>query len=213
MTSPNWRNTLSFLFARYLAALSVATRPLALLAQLVGDRAAESPGLQLVLADCFEILNAKGYPPDDASQDRLRGLLLASMTARSSAKARSDLGKALGRIGDPRFEERRWLLPKAPHLGFIRIDTGPFLMGSDPRHAEISLPHERPEHQVTLDEFYIGMYPVTVSQFSMFLRVSGYKYPDQLGSRTRPITQSNHISWNDALASLCVAHTAIQRLD
>ena len=177
--SPNWRNTLSFLFARYMAAFSVASRPVALLGQLVEDQSATSPGLQLVLADCVEILNAKGYPLDDARRDRLRGLLLASMTQSGSAKARCDAGKSLGRIGDPRFDEGRWLLPKEARLGFIRVDAGPFLMGSDPHHAEISLPHERPEHQVDLREFYIGMYPVTVAQFSMFLRDSGYTYSNR----------------------------------
>ena len=39
-----WRNTLSFLFARYMAAFSVATRPLALLRDLIDAADAESSG-------------------------------------------------------------------------------------------------------------------------------------------------------------------------
>jgi formylglycine-generating enzyme required for sulfatase activity len=195
----NWRNTLSFLFARYMAAFSVAARPLALLGQLVEDQAATSPGLQIVLADCVEILNAKGYPLEDAPRDRLRELLLASMTTRSSAKDRCNAGRSLGRIGDPRFDEVCWLLPKEPRLGFIRVDAGPFLMGSNPDHAEVSLPHERPEHQVHLGEFLIGIYPVTVAQFNVFLRDSGHKFPETIVLRDTANHPVDQVSWNDAI--------------
>ena len=198
--NPSWRNTLSFLFARYLAAFSVATRPLALLGELMEDPSAASPGLQLVLADCVEILNAKGYPLDDGPRDRLRGLLLASMTTHESAKTRCDAGTALGRIGDPRFDERCWLLPKEPLLGFVRVDAGPFLMGSDPRHAEVSLPHERPQHRVDLREFYIGMYPVTVAQFDVFLRDSGYTYTESTVLRDPANHPIDQVTWKDAIA-------------
>jgi hypothetical protein len=57
--NPNWRNTLSFLFARFMSAFSVAARPLALLRDLVSEVSPDTFGLQLVVADCAEILDPK----------------------------------------------------------------------------------------------------------------------------------------------------------
>ena len=199
-TNATWRNTLSFLFARHMAAFSVPTRSLGLLRDLIEDPAAESVGLQLVLGDCVEMLGAKGYPLDDAPQDRLRELLLASMTRVSSAKTRCEAGKSLGKIGDPRFDEGRWSLPREEPLGFVRIEAGPFVMGSDLRASDISLPHERPQHSVELGEFYIGRYPVTVAQFNAFLRDSGYGVPDAAAVRDTANHPIDQMTWHDAIA-------------
>ena len=96
---PNWRNTLSLLFGRFMGAFSVATRPLALLSELIGELSDESFGLQLVVSDCAEMLGAKGYRLDDEHGHRLRQTLLRSMirlpvrqgTVRCGHIAREDL--------------------------------------------------------------------------------------------------------------------------
>ena len=200
--SPNWRNTLSFLFGRYMAAFSVPTRPLALLRELLNHASQDSLGLQLVLADCAEMLGAKGYPLEDLSRDRLLELLLQSMTLGTSGKKRCEAGTSLGRLGDPRFEAARWFLPRDSEtpLGFLRVDGGHFLMGSNPACDEQALPHEEPQHDVELAEFYVARYPVTVAQFEAFLRSSGYQPPEtdglQVATLNRPVVR---VTWHDAL--------------
>jgi formylglycine-generating enzyme required for sulfatase activity len=52
----------------------------------------------------------------------------------------------------------------------IRISAGPFLMGSNDGPED-----ERPQHQVTLGEFWIDRTPVTNEQFALFLNAVGPK--------------------------------------
>lgn len=200
--NPNWRNTLSFLFGRYMAAFSVATRPLVLLHELVAELLPESLGLQLVVADCAEMLAANAYPLDDSSADRLRELLLHSTTNRESAKERCDAGTSLGKVGDPRFDPARWFLPReidAP-FGFVRVGAGSFVMGSDPARDRDAHAKEQPQHDIELAEFYIAGYLVTVGQFAAFLQDSGYESADKDSLRSPANHPVVRVSWHDALA-------------
>jgi hypothetical protein len=45
------------------------------------------------------------------------------------ARERALAGKALAKLGDPRFDPSRWFLPKEPLLGFVEVPAGPFQMG------------------------------------------------------------------------------------
>lgn len=130
----------------------------------------------------------------------------------------------------------------------VTIPAGPFLMGStsdqvadqkrrfpdvDPR----LLDREPPQHQVTLPEYQIGKYPVTVREFSEFVAETGYqttaekegfsftftpKFAQTAGSdwchpfgpetsvagkENHPVTQ---VSWYDALA---YCHWLSEKLD
>ncbi|UCE42287.1 MAG: SUMF1/EgtB/PvdO family nonheme iron enzyme [Candidatus Aminicenantes bacterium] len=51
----------------------------------------------------------------------------------------------------------------------VHIPGGEFPMGS-----EDGLSNERPVHQVYLDEYWLGKYPVTVGQFRKFVKETGY---------------------------------------
>lgn len=199
---PNWRNTLSFLFGHYMGAFSVATRPLALLNELVDESSEHSFGLQLVIADCAEMLGAKGYPLDHTHGNRLRELLLRSMTTRASAKERCDAGESLGKVGDPRFDPARWHLPRDPDtiLGFVRVAAGPFVIGSDKKRDRYSQELERPQHEVTLPDFCIARYPVTVGQFAAFVADSGYEPAVADSLRGAANTPAVWVSWHEALA-------------
>ena len=59
-------------------------------------------------------------------------------------------------------------------MKWVRIPAGWFWMGSGPedKHAQ---DHEKPQHQVYLEEFWIGVSPVTVAQFQSFVQASGYR--------------------------------------
>ena len=52
------------------------------------------------------------------------------------------------------------------------IPAGPFMMGSDDGDED-----ERPAHIVNLDEFQIGVQPVTNAEYARFVRESGHRAP------------------------------------
>jgi sulfatase modifying factor 1 len=56
----------------------------------------------------------------------------------------------------------------------IRLDGGPFLMGSEAADT-IPADGEGPVREVTIDPFYLDRYPVTNRQFQEFVRATGYK--------------------------------------
>ena len=48
-------------------------------------------------------------------------------------------------------------------LELVRVPAGEFLMGSDPAKDEGAFDDEKPQHRLSLPEFYIGKYPVTTA--------------------------------------------------
>ena len=92
------------------------------------------------------------------------------------------------------------------------IPGGIFAMGSDPAHDENASDDEAPQHEVQVDDFAIGQYPVTVAEYACFVR-AGHR-PPSVGS-DKPIIQTpmtwkqqvrrlDHpvvcVSWHDAAA-------------
>jgi formylglycine-generating enzyme required for sulfatase activity len=61
---------------------------------------------------------------------------------------------------------------------WIEIPAGPFLMGSDPARDPHANEDEMPQIEVTLNDYYIAKYPVTVVQFTLFRDDDGYTNPD-----------------------------------
>jgi len=53
------------------------------------------------------------------------------------------------------------------------VPAGPFLMGSDPAKDRNAQPTEQPQHWVTLEPYQIAQHPVTVAEYSCFLRATG----------------------------------------
>jgi len=106
--------------------------------------------------------------------ERVRGDLLSGMQdPRVRLRARIAAGRALGQLGDPRFkpEERSGVRFTEPPL--VRVPAGIYPIGSSPEDSQAS-DHERPRHQVPIDEFRIGRYPVTVGEYRCFVEVGGY---------------------------------------
>ena len=52
------------------------------------------------------------------------------------------------------------------------IPGGDFLMGSDDGEDD-----ERPAHRVHVDEFQIGVHPVTNGQYAQFIHATGHRSP------------------------------------
>ena len=80
------------------------------------------------------------------------------------AVERAEAGRVLAKVGDPRFDMKRWSLPNDELLGFIKIPAGPFTMGDD----------DDEQHQVDVGDYCIARYPVTNAQFAQFVEAGGY---------------------------------------
>ncbi len=84
-------------------------------------------------------------------------------------------------------------------LDMIAIPGGSFTMGAPKRESE-SLDNERPQHEVTLQPFYLARYPITQAQWRV---VAGYDQldraldpdPSHFKGANRPVEQ---VSWDDA---------------
>ena len=88
-------------------------------------------------------------------------------------EVRIEAAEALGRAGDPRLARdnpARW----------VAIPAGTFLMGAQksdrakPNYDDGAYDDELPVHQVELDAYRIGRYPVTVSEYEEFVNHDGY---------------------------------------
>jgi formylglycine-generating enzyme required for sulfatase activity len=75
----------------------------------------------------------------------------------------------------------------------VLIDGGKFLMSDPDRGVRI-----KPTHQVKLDRFFIGKYPVTFAEYDTYCEDSGQKKPsdNSWGRDSRPVII---ISWWDAI--------------
>jgi formylglycine-generating enzyme required for sulfatase activity len=195
-----WRNTLSFLFGRLVAVFSEPTKAIDLLETLLGRAGVEQTGLLTVVADAAQVLTGKGIQLRAESFERLQQMLLAAMTGPAAIAIRADLGSSLGRLGDPRFRADRWWLPDEDLLGFIRIEAGPFTMGSDPGKDPLTYDDEQPQHVVDLPEFFIARYPVTVAQCRAFVEDTGFRLGDPNCVRGVPNHPVAFVSFHEAIA-------------
>ncbi len=151
------------------------------------------------------------------------GLLGIMRQSSLSALERSDAGRILAHLGDPRLEVLDSL-----RMEFCEIPAGPFLMG---RADAAARDDAQPQHTYEIPYTYkIGRYPVTNAQFQQFIDADGYAvevyWPEALAANAwqngtfkgwlddkwrskphdfgEPFTLPNHpvvgLSWYEALA-------------
>ena len=83
-------------------------------------------------------------------------------------------------------------------LELLRVPAGKFMMGSPDVQGDSD---ERPQHQVTLSEFWIGKYAVTNQQWQAVMKVKGSAYYDKkFQGDLQPVVG---VSWHEARA-FCV---------
>ena len=82
----------------------------------------------------------------------------------------------------------------APGPDMVLVPGGTFKMGSFRGDS-----NERPQHEVTLDSFAVGRYPVTFSEYDAFCTATGRDKPQDQGwgRDRRPVI---NVSWEDAAA-------------
>jgi len=89
------------------------------------------------------------------------------------------------------------ILAQGVGLSLVHIPAGEFWMGSDVWKWD-----QAPRHPVTLPEYWIGKYPMTVAQYAAFLSATNYPIRpaqiDQLAAK--PDLPAANVSWIDAQA-------------
>jgi len=164
-------------------------------------------------------LSALPYEPTDPRYrdllDRVMAIFDPRRTRGLNIKTIIAAAETVGQAGDPRFTE------VALEKNWISIPAGQFLMGaqkddpSKPNYDPGAFDDESPVHQVKLNVYQIGRYPVTIAEYLRFIETGGYedktlwvaggfgKYPapedweEQLDHRNRPVIG---VSWFEASA-------------
>ncbi|MEJ2405364.1 MAG: SUMF1/EgtB/PvdO family nonheme iron enzyme [Candidatus Thiodiazotropha sp.] len=158
---PEWRLTLGFLFGRMLErngeqwALETTEGLLKTLGRALVN---ENPASAVLCADWLEVLQRKCLNLG-ALKDGYTRLALDAIEDEIPLQERFRLGIVLGLLGDPRLGDPRD--PRWREQGFIEVPTGCYAYQKG--HQEIEQP------------FLIGRYPVTNSQFALFIEDGGYQ--------------------------------------
>ena len=84
-------------------------------------------------------------------------LLAAISNPKVALRVRIAAGEVLGYLGDPRIG------------ALVKVPAGKFKMGDNREE------HEKPQHELFLEAYQIGKYPVTNAEFLEFVNAGGYK--------------------------------------
>lgn len=103
--------------------------------------------------------------------ERLVPRLVNLLASDLSPAERADAGDVLARLGDPRRQVTTLI-----QMEFCFVRPGAFQMGSDKAHDSLASDEEQPLHTVTLPAFWLGRFPVTQAQFTLFVQAGGYSH-------------------------------------
>ena len=92
--------------------------------------------------------------------------------------------------------EKTIRLAEGVDLLFVRVPAGEFLMGSSDSDKR-AVSYEKPQHKVTLDEYWIGKTEVTNAQYSAYAKANGLRWTMPAGKENHPVVI---VSWDDAVA-------------
>ena len=121
----------------------------------------------------------------------------AMLTAKSQDNITEDEKKELDTIKKQSYSLLQQLVSN-----MIPVEGGSFVMGADQDTQEIEdnkgtvEMNESPKHNVTLDDYYIGKYPVTQEEWSFVMGNNPSEYQDSTKYPVAPVT------WNDCLRFL-----------
>ena len=173
--NPGWRNTLGFLFgglvSKYNASVGVGVLQDVLRSMNTSlkepsqwKRESSNWKLALVLGDCLEILMGRGTSVPKDLREFHEKVALRAIELEIEAKDRHTLAVVLGRLGDPRIvEDLRVIGLPEEHSGYVKIPEGKYVYG------------ERNKKIIIGEPFWLTRYPVTNSQYTLFMKEDGYK--------------------------------------
>ena len=149
-----------------------------LVTRIVASAGGGLPGKARVVGLIGRIIrDIKPYGGDPAEGTEYPALLREVLAVfepgskRVSETVRIEVGDALGQAGDPRLAD--------PHANLVPIAGGTFWMGGQdsdrtkPGFDEQAHSFEAPVRRVTVSDFSIDPYPVTVGQFARFVAADG----------------------------------------
>ena len=167
----------------------------------LAERARCSGLLGAILRDLRPLAYHTADPRYQAVLGSVLDIFDAQKSAGVSLQERLEAAEALGQAGDPRLREDNW----------VTIPAGTFLMGAQrhnpakPNYDPEADDDESPVHEVYLDTYRIGRYPVTVEEYARFLDDEAYRgkrerpvnWEDQLLHPNRPVVS---VTWDEAAA-------------
>ena len=157
--------------------------PTILAAGLAADPAALVHAVsQVNLVLAARCLGESGIEQPEPSLASVRaGLLQEIRDPAIHLRARIAAGEVLGRLGDPRWEDRRAAGHRVILPPLVHIPEGTFQMGSHRWQTWLLrlrgftwAQDELPRHPLHLPAFWIGQYPVTNAEFACFVEAGGY---------------------------------------
>jgi formylglycine-generating enzyme required for sulfatase activity len=90
-------------------------------------------------------------------------------------------------------------LPNRVTLEMVSLPAGEFLMGSPDSDPDAS-DDEKPQHQVKVNSFAIGKYPVTQAQYQAVMGTNPSHFKNNSWFKNNPQNPVENVSWNDAKA-------------
>jgi formylglycine-generating enzyme required for sulfatase activity len=175
--SSNWRNTLSFVFGCLVSKFS-PHKGVELLRRMVEWMQPRLPAVDpkrrleggavwnqaMVLGECLEVLlGRKAAVPEDLRASFIR-VTMRAIDQEIAVKERHALAVTMGRLGDPRIVvDLRVRSHPDGHPAYVKIPEGQYCYGDNNRPLSIQEP------------FWLTRYPVTNSQFALFIDDGGYR--------------------------------------
>jgi formylglycine-generating enzyme required for sulfatase activity len=182
---PEWREAL-LLYAGLLASKQGPEKLDALFALMLdrqGATLAEQARCAGLLGAMLTDVRPSGYALQGPRYRQLLDTVMAIFDREQSAavplETRIAAAEALGQAGDPRLRETNW----------VTIPAGVFVMGEG-----------EDAHEVELNAYEIGRYPVTVEEFSRYVEDGGPEprnWDQQVAYPNRPVVR---VTWHEAVA-------------
>ena len=122
-------------------------------------------------------------PPPDPAELRpdlpagMRAALLKALSKDPAERQEGVLAFAADLRQSTNDNQPSKILTLAPgvELELVRVPAGRFMMGSDKAVDKDAYDDELPQHELHLDEYWIGKTPVTVAQFAAFVKAASYQ--------------------------------------
>ena len=125
------------------------------------------------------------------------------MTKQGNDKALTDQNEAANLDNFSTFLLDELSLPDLPLLGFVEVEAGEFLMGSNPLLDRLAYENERwsgrqRQGEVYLPSFFISRYETTIAQFSVYAEEIGLDLT-QIDLEGPPDLAAYNVTWSDAV--------------